>query len=242
MEFEKYLKDGAYHWDATSVSLSKHVAFTAGRYQAILERPLAWKGSRILDIASGDCRLAAFVAEAGASLVVAVDASRVGVTVGRARWLRERPGTVGRAAFVQGDAMRLPLREKSFDIVLASEIIEHLENPRDFLASSARMVRPGGCLVVTTPMRLTDRPLDPFHVREYFPSELEPMAREFFRETEVTLTHPAWVTSLYTLRGWAWPFRILVNFLSVAGSNPFLRWPLGRYAAQITLVARQPKS
>ena len=241
MEFEKYLKEGAYHWDATSAHLFRHVAFTAGRYEAILGRSLPWKQSRVLDIASGDCRLAAFAAAAGATQVVAVDASRIGLTVGRKRWRSEQPSLLKRAAFVQADALALPLREQSFDIVLASEIIEHLEDPRKFVAGAARMVRPGGCLVITTPVRLTDHPLDPFHVREYLPGELKSIAEEFFIETETCLTHPVWVTSLYTLGGWAWPFRILVNLLSIMGHNPFLEWPLGRYTAQITLIARQPR-
>ena len=60
--------------------------------------------------------------------------------------------------------------------------------------------------------------------------------RPRFNRVVVTLSHPAWVTSLYTMRGAAWPFRLLVNALSISGRNPFLRWPLCRYAAQITVI------
>ena len=38
-----------------------------------------------------------------------------------------------------------------FDCIVASEIIEHLENPRHFLRELAKMLNPGGFVVLTTP-------------------------------------------------------------------------------------------
>ncbi|HEY2007471.1 MAG TPA: class I SAM-dependent methyltransferase [Rhizomicrobium sp.] len=38
-----------------------------------------------------------------------------------------------------------------FDCVIASEIIEHLENPRHFLREINALLRPGGLLLITTP-------------------------------------------------------------------------------------------
>src|SRR5437016_4742392 len=54
MTFGKYQSDGAYHWDAVSRSLARHVAFTAGRYQALLDQPVTWRDSLVLDVACGD--------------------------------------------------------------------------------------------------------------------------------------------------------------------------------------------
>ncbi|OLD57950.1 MAG: hypothetical protein AUI54_00755 [Acidobacteria bacterium 13_1_40CM_2_56_5] len=238
VEFAKYLADGAYHWDAASSSLTKHVAFTSGRYGAVIQQPVKWADATVLDIACGDARLAAYVAAAGAKLVVGVDLSHVGLIVGRNRWTREQPESVRRATFVQGDGLSLPVQEGAFDIVIASEIIEHVDDPDVFLREASRPLKPDGTIIVTTPYRLTERPLDPHHTHEYFPGELESLMKRFYREVRITLTHPAWVTSLYTLHGWAEPFRWLVNALAVMGSNPFLSWPIGRYAAQITALGR----
>src|SRR5262249_18263117 len=120
MTFGKYQRDGAYHWDAVSRSLTRHVAFTAGRYQAVLDQPVAWAGSRVLDVACGDAWLSAALAARGARQVVGVDLTLTGLSAGRARWAAEQPATQDRAELVQGDALHLPVASGSFDCVIAS--------------------------------------------------------------------------------------------------------------------------
>lgn len=46
---------------------------------------------------------------------------------------------------------RVPLPDSCADAVVAVETIEHLENPRAFVRELARLARPGGWVVVTTP-------------------------------------------------------------------------------------------
>jgi 2-polyprenyl-3-methyl-5-hydroxy-6-metoxy-1,4-benzoquinol methylase len=45
----------------------------------------------------------------------------------------------------------LPYRSGSFDVVVALEVVEHLENPRFFLREVGRVLRCGGRLVLSTP-------------------------------------------------------------------------------------------
>lgn len=54
---------------------------------------------------------------------------------------------------------RLPYDDASFDGVLLVEVIEHLENHRIALSELARVLKPGGVLLLTTPniMRLNSR-------------------------------------------------------------------------------------
>jgi SAM-dependent methyltransferase len=54
---------------------------------------------------------------------------------------------------------RLPYEDASFDVVLLVEVIEHLENHRVALGELARILKPGGVLILTTPnvMRLNSR-------------------------------------------------------------------------------------
>lgn len=52
---------------------------------------------------------------------------------------------------VAGDAMYMPLASAQFDVVLASEVIEHVPDPARFLAQLWPLVKPGGRLVISTP-------------------------------------------------------------------------------------------
>jgi 2-polyprenyl-3-methyl-5-hydroxy-6-metoxy-1,4-benzoquinol methylase len=45
----------------------------------------------------------------------------------------------------------LPFARHSFNIILASEVVEHLHEPGIMLAECFRALRPGGCLLLTTP-------------------------------------------------------------------------------------------
>jgi 2-polyprenyl-3-methyl-5-hydroxy-6-metoxy-1,4-benzoquinol methylase len=43
------------------------------------------------------------------------------------------------------------LPDKSFDLIVCAEIVEHLENPRAFARECARLLRSGGTLILSTP-------------------------------------------------------------------------------------------
>src|SRR5205823_5640477 len=66
----------------------------------------------------------------------------------RLRWAeRERVP----AELVHGDAERLPFEDESFDAVLMSEVLEHLEDDGRALAEARRVLRCGGRLAVSVP-------------------------------------------------------------------------------------------
>jgi 2-polyprenyl-3-methyl-5-hydroxy-6-metoxy-1,4-benzoquinol methylase len=56
----------------------------------------------------------------------------------------------GGVTYAPGNAFDLNFAN-SFDGVLITEVIEHVAHPDQFLAATARLVRPGGCIVMTTP-------------------------------------------------------------------------------------------
>jgi SAM-dependent methyltransferase len=68
---------------------------------------------------------------------------------------------------VVADAMVLPFRASAVDTVVATELIEHLPHPEAFLREAARVLRPGGVVIVSAPF------MEPLHE--------EP--RDFFRFT-----------------------------------------------------------
>ncbi len=57
----------------------------------------------------------------------------------------------GQTALVHGDIQQLPFGEASFDAVLMSEVLEHLEDDREGLRQVRRVLKPGGVLAITVP-------------------------------------------------------------------------------------------
>lgn len=70
---------------------------------------------------------------------------------------------------VLGDALRVPFRDASFHVVLMSEVIEHVPDPGKALEEVARVLRPGGTLLLTWPFnyQMHDVPGDFTRITEF---------------------------------------------------------------------------
>lgn len=103
----------------------------------------AW---RILDVGCGKGGLAIQLRTAGYRHVEGVDWLEVAALSPEAR--------TALTAYAQADLNREGLAryvDASFDTVLCSDVIEHLENPASILREMARVVRPGGSVFLTYP-------------------------------------------------------------------------------------------
>lgn len=99
---------------------------------------------------------------------------------------------VARVQLVRGDATRLPLADHSVDVFVSFETIEHIPDDAAYVREARRVLRSGGVFLCSTPNRtlvnagnaLTDRPFNPYHVREYTRYELDQVLRPSFAEVE----------------------------------------------------------
>lgn len=140
-------------------------------------------GRRVLDLGCGTGYGSAELSES-AGAVVGFDRVRPGD-----RALRSG------ASFVRGDLNGLPLAENSFDLVVSFQVIEHLLDPTAYLEAIARVLRPDGLAIVTTPNLAQSDKENPFHVHEYEAEELRQCLAHHFQEVEmhgVGAVGPAW--------------------------------------------------
>ena len=99
---------------------------------------------RLLDIGTGTGQMLELLAPR-ISQGIGVDASRAMLALARARL--SRPGLT-HCAVRLGDMYRLPMADASFDHVILQMVLHYAEDPEAALAEAARVLRPGGTLVV----------------------------------------------------------------------------------------------
>jgi len=144
---------------AVEASLQEHVA----RYRFARERA---KG-RVLDVACGTGYGTAMLGAVGVDL-----------SLEALRYARRHP-----ARYVAADAARLPF-DRVFDTVVSFETIEHVPDPGRFVAECARVLRPGGLFIVSTPNRelwspRSAKPVQRHHVKEFTKREFLAVLRPF---------------------------------------------------------------
>lgn len=100
-------------------------------------------GSRILDIAAAQGNFSLALAELGYE--VTWNDLRADM-IDYVKMKHEK----GNVSYVAGNAFELEFSHL-FDGVVITEIIEHVAHPDQFLANTARLVRPGGYIIMTTP-------------------------------------------------------------------------------------------
>src|SRR4051812_19221432 len=100
--------------------------------------------ARVLEMGCGTGQMSLFLAGAD-RLVVGADLTRDSLAL--AESARRRYALDG-VLFVETDLRRPGLRAKSFDVVVSNGVLHHTPDPRASFAALARLVRPGGILVV----------------------------------------------------------------------------------------------
>jgi ubiquinone biosynthesis O-methyltransferase len=124
------------------------------------------RGKRVLDAGCGAGYGSAALADVAES-VAGVDVAAEAVDYARAHYQAINLG------FEQASVTALPFTDAAFDLVVAFEVIEHLEDWRGFLAEASRVLAPAGQLIVSTPNKLyytESRGIhgaNPFHVHEF---------------------------------------------------------------------------
>lgn len=188
-------------------------------------------GMDVLDVGCGGGLLSESLARLGAR-TVGIDASASNIAIAQLHAAQDpalsstsTPGepsagaAIGRASLEYRNvaAEELVKEDKRFDVVCSMEVLEHVDNPADFLVSCAELVKPGGHLFLST---ISRTPLSYFltifaaekvlrmvepgtHTHEKFvkPSELLDFFSKPLGSASLTpsagLTERPWISRLY---------------------------------------------
>jgi 2-polyprenyl-3-methyl-5-hydroxy-6-metoxy-1,4-benzoquinol methylase len=138
-------------------------------------------GDRVLDLGCGDGRFTQELARLGAK-PVGVDVAQAAID----RAHKAHPGLDFRLTPIDGP---LPFDDVSFDVVWASEVIEHVADTARWLSEVRRVLVPRGRLLLTTPshgrLRIALHGIEPFsdplgdHLHLYTRGSLQALLAEF---------------------------------------------------------------
>ena len=66
--------------------------------------------------------------------------------------------------------MKLPFSDKTFETILFSDVLEHLENPKIMFEEMKRVLKPGGCILMNVPFHywIHEEPYDYCRYTEYW--------------------------------------------------------------------------
>ena len=138
-------------------------------------------GPRVLDIGCSEGALPVLLGRSGFDVTgIDVNADAIEFALGL---LEKEPGDVrARIQLIVGDAFGSDLPEASFDSVVLGEILEHLEEPAALIAVACRYLKPGGRLLVTTPLGYFP---DPDHRQTFSLSSVVDLLRADFDPDEL---------------------------------------------------------
>lgn len=143
-EISRFAKDSADWWNPEGAFAPLH-RMTPARMRFIKDSIGDVQGKTILDIGCGGGLISVPLARLGAK-VTGIDADSQAIAVATQHAQKEQlPVT-----FINGAAENLVAQRKTFDVVLALEVIEHVENPALFVQLCADLVKPDGMVIFST--------------------------------------------------------------------------------------------
>ena len=107
----------------------------------------------------------------------------LGINDGIIRQTMRRRSNIREVVF--DDMTKTNLPSGSFDLVVAVEVLEHVEEDDLFVRNVAKVLRPGGTFLMTTPNGDCVRNTNPDHKRHYRRAQLEELLASHFADVRV---------------------------------------------------------
>jgi SAM-dependent methyltransferase len=142
------------------------------------------RGASAVDAACGLGYGTAIMADATASRVLAIDDSAYAIDYARTLWGPTRPLT----EFHRGDVRVVPASDRSVDLVVSMETLEHLEDDGPLLEEFRRVLKSGGILTGSVPNLWVDetgKDPNPYHFQVFDRERLFAVLSPYFEVIEL---------------------------------------------------------
>lgn len=116
----------------------------------ILLSKLDYTNKKVLEVGCNTGILLIALAEKGVN-IVGIDIVKSDIKTAR-KYLKERK--LSESLVKVGDARNLPYKDNSFDIVLLSDLLEHVSNTKKAAQEAIRVIKPNGHILITVPNHL----------------------------------------------------------------------------------------
>jgi SAM-dependent methyltransferase len=150
------------------------------------------RGLSVVDVGCGEGYGSSMLAET-AGEVLAIDIDPPVISHANARYRKAN------LTFEEMDVKHIDRPDDSFDMAVSLQVIEHIYDQSEYLSEVSRLLRSDGKAVISTPNRFTispgsDRPVNPFHFREYAPGELKRLLGRYFEQVDIMgVFHSGWL-------------------------------------------------
>lgn len=166
------------------------------------------KDKIVLDAGCGAGYGADMLLKSGAKRVYAIDKAGEAVDYCRSHFKGKN------LLFKEGDISKLDFPAKFFDLVVALEVIEHVEDYAQAIREFYRVLKPGGLLLISTPNKAiyspdSRKPFYPFHKHEFYLKDLKKMLRDF----EIKEISGQFIRGGKTLNYIPWDPRRIIRFI-----------------------------
>jgi ubiquinone/menaquinone biosynthesis C-methylase UbiE len=146
------------------------------------------KNKIVLDIACGSGFGTHYLAFKGAERVVGVDVSEESINYAKRKY------SARNVKYLVGDCENIPLPDKSVDLVVSFETLEHVKGYEKFLAEVKRISTPGALFILSTPNKKVFPKGNLFHIKEFNHSELTSLLSKYFKTMRLFYQHD-WFSS-----------------------------------------------
>lgn len=133
-------------WGSTPIKRSKDLPTLKLRYLLELLKKRKKKDANLLEVGCGSGRILSSIREQDANI------SLTGIDISKSQiQLAKKDNKQNDITFIHANGEQLPFKNESFDYVIIMDVLEHVDNPKEFMKEITRVIKKNGKLYLFCP-------------------------------------------------------------------------------------------